>query len=59
MLLVALRMPYITNFASRPHPPHTEKYLVPNKFKYIRPYRDYLYGTLSIWSLRLNLAHNS
>ena len=58
MLLVALRMPYITNFASRPHPQHTENNLVPNNFKYIRPYSDYLYGTLPIWSLRLNLAHN-
>ena len=45
MLFVVLRMPDITNFASRPHPQHTENDLVPKHFKYMRPYRDYLGGT--------------
>ena len=45
MLFVILRMPDITNLASRPHPQHTENDLVPKQFKYIRPYRDYLDGT--------------
>ena len=45
MLLVALRMPNITNFAFRVHPQHTENNLDPNNFKCIRPYSDYLGGT--------------
>ena len=46
MLFVALHMSDITNSASRPHPQHIEKNLVPNNFKHISPYSDYLSGTL-------------
>ena len=46
MLSVALHLSSVPNFASRPHPQRIEKHLVPNYFKHVSPYSDYLSGTL-------------